>query len=477
MVLRPKVAFTRAEFDAAVPSQLSSYFNWAYRQLNPGAPLIHNWHIHALAEALTKCVTGETKRLIITLPPRNLKSLCASVVFPSWVLGRDPTRKIINITYSEALTKDFARGSKALMESEDYKRFFPRTRINPRANADTDFTLLNHRGRRFGTTVFGPITGMGGNFIIIDDPIKPEDARSDTMRVRVNEWFESTALSRLDHKEADVIILIMQRLHVDDLAGRLLEAGGWEHVNLPAIAMEEQVIDLGQGLFKTRRVGEPLNPKFESLQTLQALRASMGDEFFQPQYQQAPVMPGGNIIKLEWLQRFQWPLTAKKHEEVVFSWDTAFNTGEANDWSVCTVWLVRDAKYYLVEVFRARLNGADLIENAARLYAKYPSDRRTILLEKVNGIELVARGIEEKVGQSPELVPPLTDKVSRLWSQTPVFQRGEVFVPDEAPWLNEYVKELTAFPRAKHDDQVDSTSQFLIWMATKPDRSVTQLSW
>lgn len=166
----------------------------------------------ALAEALTKCATGEIRRLIINLPPRNLKSEFASVVFPTWLLGRDPSAKIINITYSEALTKDFARASKALMETADYKRIFPRTRINPRASADADYTLMKYRGRRFGSTVFGPITGFGGDFIIIDDPLKPEDARSDAMRSRVNEWFESTAISRLDRKEAGCIIVVMQRL-------------------------------------------------------------------------------------------------------------------------------------------------------------------------------------------------------------------------------------------------------------------------
>ncbi|KAK0331874.1 hypothetical protein LTR94_027177, partial [Friedmanniomyces endolithicus] len=145
-------AFTRAEYDAALRADLMGFFVWAWSQLHPSQILISGWHLHALAAALTKCATGEIKRLIINLPPRNLKSEFASVVFPTWLLGRDPSRKIINITYSEALTKDFARGSKALMETADYKRVFPATRINPRANADADFTLMKHRGKRFGTT-------------------------------------------------------------------------------------------------------------------------------------------------------------------------------------------------------------------------------------------------------------------------------------------------------------------------------------
>lgn len=477
MVLRLRPQFTRAEYDAGLRASLRGYFQWAFKQLHPEVSLISGYHLLALAEALTKCATGEIKRLIINLPPRNLKSEFASVVFPTWLLGHNPSAKIINITYSEALTKDFARASKALMETQDYKRIFPRTRINPRASADTDFTLLRYRGRRFGSTVFGPITGFGGDFIIIDDPLKPEDAKSDAMRTRVNEWFESTAISRLDRKEAGCIIVVMQRLHVDDLTGRLLEKGGWTHLNLPAIATEHQVLDLGDGDTWEREIGSPLNAAFESLETLQALRDTMGEDFFHAQYQQSPVIPGGNIVKLEWLQRYRAPFVAKNYDEVVFSWDTAFGTGDSNDWSVGTVWVVRDKTYYLGDVVRGRFSGGDLVQAIADLWEKYPTDNRTILLEKVNGMELVAEQVNQRIGVDVELVPPVNNKVSRLWASTPIFQRGAVHVPDQADWLDVYLKELLAFPRGKHDDQVDSTSQFLSWITTRPDRSVRIIKW
>lgn len=470
--------FTRQEYEAALRADFMGYFCWAWSQLHPSQKLITGWHLQALAAALTKCATGETKRLIINLPPRNLKSEFASIVFPTWLLGLDPSRKIINITYSEALTKDFARGSKALMETAGYKRFFPGARINPRANADTDFTMMKHRGKRFGTTVFGPITGFGGDFLIIDDPIKPEDARSDVVRTRVNEWFESTAISRLDRKETGCIIVIMQRLHVDDLSGRLLEAGGWTHLNLPALATERQVLDAGQGLTWTREIGDPLNDRFESIETLAAIRESIGEHFWQSQYQQAPVMPGGNIIKLEWLKRFTVPLEAEPKDELVVSWDPAFATGERNDWSVGTTWLVRGKNYYLVDVVRGQFVGGDLVTAiAASCMQCQKLCNTTLLLEKVNGMDLVVEQVRAKFAGDIELVPPRGDKVSRVWALAPVFDRGSVFLPTEAPWLNEYVKELVAFPRGKHDDQVDSTSQFLSWITTRPDLSVRQISF
>ena len=477
MDIDPRPRFTRPEYDAALRASLRGYFQWAFKELHPEVGLVSGPHLSALAEALTKCATGEIRRLIINLPPRNLKSEFASVVFPTWLLGREPSAKIINITYSEALTKDFARASKALMETTDYKRIFPRTRINPRASADTDFTLMKYRGRRFGSTVFGPITGFGGDFIIIDDPLKPEDARSEAMRSRVNEWFESTAISRLDRKEAGCIIVVMQRLHVDDLTGRLLEKGGWTHINLPAIATERQVLDLGDGLTWTREIGAPLNPAFENLATLAALRDTMGEDFWHAQYQQAPVIPGGNVIKLEWLRRYLAPFKANTNDEVVFSWDTAFGTGDNNDWSVGTVWVVRGKDYFLGDVRRGRFSGGDLVQAIVDLWENYPTDNRTILLEKVNGVELVAEQVSQRIKANIELVPPINNKVSRLWVTAPIFQRGSVHVPDHADWLGEYIKELLAFPRGRHDDQVDSTSQFLSWITSRPDLSIRVIKW
>lgn len=475
---RPSPIFTRPEYDAALRASLRGYFQWAFQELHPETKLISGPHLMVLAEALRKCADGEIPRLLINMPPRNLKSEFASVAFTTWLLGRNPSAKIINITYSEALTKDFARGAKTLMETSAYKRIFPRTRINPRASADTDFTLMKYRGRRFGSTVFGPITGFGGDFIIIDDPLKPEDAKSDVMRNRVNEWFDSTAISRLDRKQAGCIIVIMQRLHVDDLAGRLLEKGGWTHLSLPAIAVEREVWDIGDGQTWTREVGEALNPRFESIRTLAEIREGMGEDFFQAQYQQAPVMPGGNIVKLEWLQRYKPPIGLEPRDELVVSWDPAFASGEHNDWSVGTVWLVRGQKYHLVEVKRGRFVGGDLVTAIVDTCEQYQRlGDVTLLLEKVNGMDLVTEQVKAKFHGDIELVPPRGDKASRLWALTPIFSRGSVVLPIEAPWLGEYVKELVAFPRSKHDDQVDSTSQFLSWITTRPDLKVIQRSW
>ena len=174
----------------------------------------------------------------------------------------------------------------------------------------------------------------------------------------------------------------------------------------------------------------------------------MGEDFFQSQYQQSPVMPGGNIVKLEWLQRYRAPFKATMNDEVVFSWDTAFGTGDNNDWSVGTVWIVRGGNYYLGDIVRGRFSGGDLVTAMVDLWNRYPTTRRVILLEKVNGMELVAEQVRQACPDVDlELVPPVQNKVSRLWASTPIFQRGAVHLPDHAEWLDEYVKELISFPR------------------------------
>ena len=176
------------------------------------------------------------------------------------------------------------------------RRTFPWTRLSPKKNTELNFETTCH-GFRYATSVGGTLTGRGGNIIIIDDPIKPEDAMSEAKRSAVNEWFHRTLYSRLDSKRDDVIILIMQRLHVEDLAGYVLLKEPWVHLNLPAMAEVEQQIPIGRDEFYRRRVGELLHEARESRQELNQLKLALGSFNFSAQYQQCPVPPEGEIIK------------------------------------------------------------------------------------------------------------------------------------------------------------------------------------
>jgi hypothetical protein len=281
---------------AILRNDLYSFIQAIFPVVSPGASFAPNWHIEAIAFALTRVREGEIKRLIITVPPRSLKSICASVTFPAFVLGHDPTRRIICVSYAEGLARKHANDCRAIMRSAMYNRLFPNTRISVAKDTELEFaTTLG--GNRLTTSVGGTLTGRGGNLIIIDDPLKPQDAYSETARESTKQWYSNTLLSRLDDKTNDAIVVVMQRLHMDDLVGHLLEQDGWTHLNLPAIAESEHSVPLGPARSHLRRTGDLLHPNRESRAVLDELKRSMGSLDFTAQYQQEPVAEDGNLIK------------------------------------------------------------------------------------------------------------------------------------------------------------------------------------
>jgi hypothetical protein len=316
-------------------TDLTSFVQKSFGTVSPGDTFSPNWHIEAMCHNLSKVVGGEARRLIISIPPRHLKSICASVALPAWVLGQDPTRRIICVSYAQDLSVKHANDCRTVMNSDWYRRAFSRTKLDSSKNTESEI-MTTKRGLRLATSVGGTLTGRGGNFIIIDDPIKPADAMSEAARARVIEWFGSTLLSRLDDKENDAIVLVMQRLHEGDLAGELLKQGGWEHLRLPAIAELEERIEIAPNKFHTRQIGEILHPARESRSVLDEMKRAMGSAAFEAQYQQSPVPPGGNMINWRWFNFFD--PTKTRVEEIVISWDTAMKATELSDYSVGTVW-------------------------------------------------------------------------------------------------------------------------------------------
>src|ERR1700692_1201556 len=179
--------------------------------LTPGQTYIRSWHIDAIAYQLERVRRGEIRRLIINMPPRSLKSIMASVAFPAFVLGLEPSRRIICVSYSGDLAKKHSNDFRAVLESSWYRRAFPTTRIGPYKNSETEIELTA-RGFRLATSVGGTLTGRGGDIIVIDDPLKPDDALSETKRSGANQWFTNTLLSRLEAKRTGAIVVVMQRV-------------------------------------------------------------------------------------------------------------------------------------------------------------------------------------------------------------------------------------------------------------------------
>jgi predicted phage terminase large subunit-like protein len=448
------------KFQALLRSDFRAFVHKAFTTLCPGQNYVSTWHVEAIAWQLERVRRGEIRRLIINMPPRSLKSIMASVAFPAFVLGHDPSRRIICVSYSGDLSRKHSNDFRALLESPWYGRTFPNARIGPYKNSETEIELTE-RGFRLATSVGGTLTGRGGDIIIIDDPLKPDDALSETKRSAANQWFANTLLSRLDDKRTGAIAIVMQRVHMDDLTGFLLsQSSEWELLSLPAIAEFEETIALGNGHSHRRQFGEALSPEREPVHVLEALKLQIGSDAFSAQYQQAPVPPGGAMVKRHWVRRYGDELPSPAEQLMtVQSWDTASKGGPDNDWSVCTTWiLTRRKRWYLLDVWRRRVDYPAL-KAAAQSLAKKWSAWRVLVEDAATGTALVQELREMIPGIIA--VKPVGDKASRMAVASAKFEAGQVFLPERANWLPDLEAELFAFPGGRHDDQCDSISQAL----------------
>jgi predicted phage terminase large subunit-like protein len=440
---------------ALLATNLTSFTEFAFGVVRPGILFKPNWHLEAVTHKLAQVASGAVRRLIITLPPRNLKSLCASVALPAWFLGHNPSERVVVVSYSDLLARSHANDFRLLVNNPVYQAAFPAMRLA----RDTDREIVTtKRGKRIATSLDGTLTGLGGNLIIIDDPLKLGDAMSEAVRMRVIEWYRSTLLSRADDKTAGRIVLVMQRVHQDDLAGYLQEQGGFEVLNLPAIAQREETFVLGEGRTYTRQKGELLHPEQEPAPILAELRRDMGPIAFSAQYQQSPIPPGGTIIKRKWLTPYD-QVDRQPGDRIILSWDIALSETETGDYSACVVLLQRKEVFYILEVVRGRFPFDLLKRKVIELKKRYGTS--TLLIED----SPISRGLIQSLREQSinvTVYKPETDKRARVIAQSDLFAGGSVRFPRRAAWLEEFTAELLAFP-GRHDDQVDALTQGLAW--------------
>jgi predicted phage terminase large subunit-like protein len=454
---------------ALLRSDFRAFVQKVFLTLTPGQTFIHSWHLDAIADRLEQVRSGRIKRLIISMPPRSLKSIMSSVAFPAFALGLDPSRRIICASYSGELAKKHSNDFRAVLESTWYRSAFRGTRVGPFKNNEIEIELIA-RGFRLATSVGGTLTGRGGDIIIVDDPLKPDDAFSETKRSGANQWFTNTLLSRLDDKRTGAIVIVMQRIHMDDLTGFLTgRSDEWEILNLPAIADHDETIPCWNGEPHFRKSGDVLSPEREPLYVLEALKTQIGGDAFSAQYQQMPVPPGGAMIKRHWIVRYRELPPPSEQVMVLQSWDTANKGGPQNDWSVCTTWvLARKMRWYLVDVWRARVDYPAL-KAAVEAQAKTWNARR-VLVEDAGAGTMLVQELRHKVS-GIIAIKPEGDKISRMAVASAKFEAGQTFLPERAPWLADLESELFAFPGGKHDDQCDSVSQALL------DRNTSWMDW
>ena len=350
---------TRRAAREAVRAEARDNFYAFYRRvfpaLAPEATFSFAPHFRALARALEKVATGETRRLLIAIPPRHGKSLLASVALPAWILGRDPTRKVICASYGESLSKDFSTRFRDLLQSAPYQSIFPDTRIDAGGAALAEIRTTA-KGYRLATTVEGPATGKGAHFAIVDDPFKASEgaSQSDVARNSVYEWLKGSLMTRFDKPAEGAMVVVHQRLHQDDLIGRLRDEGGWDYLEMPGECQQRQVFDLGGGESWTFEPGDLLfEERFDSA-ALKQLASDLGEVAYNAQVLQRPSPPGGALFKLKYFQRYE---TLPPYcDLIVQSWDPAVVDTETAAFTVCTTWGIIGQKLYLIDVLRKRLD-------------------------------------------------------------------------------------------------------------------------
>jgi len=288
--------------DALIQQSFLAFLEKVFYTVCPGTPYLPNWHIEAIAAHLAACERGEITRLIINMPPRMLKSVTVSVAWPAWLLAQNPSQKLMVASYAHSLSVKHSTDCRLVMQSPWYQRIFSATQLSNDQN-EKDKYVTTARGHRIAVSVGGAATGEGGNILIVDDPLNPMQAMQQSARTTANEWFDHTFSSRLDDKRNGVIVVVMQRLHVDDLSGHLLKKSGWTLLSLPAIAEQDTALQCGNYHY-TREAGALLHPAREDAALLVRAKRELGEANFSAQYQQAPLYPEGQMIKLHWFKRY-----------------------------------------------------------------------------------------------------------------------------------------------------------------------------
>lgn len=426
-----------------------------FKTVSPSADYMHNWHLDLISEKLQAVTERKITRLIINMPPRYLKSVTVSVAWPAWLLGINPSAKIIAASYSQILSLKHSNDARLTMTSEWYAKLFPETILSKDQNEKHKF-VTTKRGFRFATSVGGTITGEGGDFLILDDPQNSLQVNSPTTREKTNMWFEQSFLSRLDNKNDSVVVIVMQRLHNDDLTGYLTrKKSPWEILSLPAIAPCDMEFESNKSTIFFKQ-NEVLHKQRDKIERLEELRFEMGEYAFNAQYMQNPVPQEGRIIKPEWIEYFD---VECEYIRVTHSWDTASSKNINADYSVCTIWGEHKNGYHLLDVIRAKLEYPALKRKVVELAKKYPPD--VILIENKASGQALIQELREENALPIIAIQPVGDKITRFAVCATLFEARKVALPNYAKWKADYVLEILSFPGSAKDDQVDSTSQFL----------------
>lgn len=425
-------------------------------------------HLTKICQALEQVEKGNILYLMIFMPPRHGKSMTVSETFPSFFIGHDPERRVIEVSYGDELAQKFGQSNRRKIEMFGFELF--NIQISQSQSSKTNWDITGHHGGMISSGVGGSITGQGADLLLIDDPIKNR-AEADSKTYRENLWneWQNTLLTRLQPKGR--VVLIQTRWHKDDLAGRLLQQDGraedggkWTVIDLPAEAMEEMTDGHGKWIVRPdqlgRKPGESLWPEYGyDTAWLQEKKRDVGTYTWDALYQQQPKSPEGGIIKRAWL-KYYYSMEGVRFDRIMQSWDCSFDDGENASYVCGQVWGQIGSSAYLLDQVRAQMDFVQTLAAVECMTAKWPQAREKLIEKKANGAAVISMLSRKIHGMIP--INPTESKEARAYAVSPFFEAGNVYLPNNKSWSQDYVEELTSFPRpGMPNDQVDCTTQAL----------------
>jgi predicted phage terminase large subunit-like protein len=463
--MRSKSRHSATELRASILRSSFADFVGAFWSVVERGPLEPNLGLDAVVACLQALGEGRIRRLAISQPPGTLKSTLSSVLFPAWLLARDPHHRSLHAANTHALAERDSRRCRLVVESEDFARLFGVGLAPDLARSDHWATTAG--GERLALGTGGNVTGWRGNLVAVDDPLDAAGAYSDASRESANRWWDEVMSTRLLDARTDKMLVVAQRLHLDDLCGHLAEQGAasagtaWHFLSLPLEHEPEHACevrdDAGALVWRDTRTGEGelLSPRFTP-EVAADLRVRLGSYAYSAQYQQRPVPIGGGLFKREWFKSY-----ARRDTYAAYSigLDCSFTDAATSDFVAAVVVGVPSfglAERHVLEVVRERASFTRTVEIVKALSRRYPGAKITV--EKAaNGhaiIDQLRREVSGVVGETPK-----GSKEARAFSVQPMCEAKQVMVPESAPWLRAFLDEVAVFPRGKHDDQVDA----LVW--------------
>ncbi len=470
--LTPQLAARIVLERRACRNHLAPFIRGVFRIVSPADAYKHNWHIDLIAEHLEAVYNQEILRLIINIPPRYLKSISATVAFPAWVLGQNPSKRIMAASYSHFLSFKHSIDCRLVMESDWYKSIFPETVLRYGQIEKRKFETIS-KGHRIATSVGrgGTTVGEGGDILLVDDPVNPEQAYSEPERNTANRWYDQTYSTRLNDKKKGAIVIIMQRLHQNDLAGHVQKRDEWTVLKIPGEFKKRTIFDLkvvddlGQ-VKKTKKILKKdslLHPKYEGQVEIERSKKTLGSYGYSAQYQQNPSPEGGGIIKLAWFKRYKVLPPLQDVVQITQFWDTAQKSNEVlNAPWVCGTWYSTYDHHYLVHIFRDWMDYPAGKRTVKILAAKW-TPHQIIIEDKSTGQSLI-----QELTRLPVLpFEPVQDKITRLSTESGLVESGVIYLPEEAPWLFDFEEEIQLFPNSTFKDQADMLSMALKFFRTQ----------